>query len=239
MSETFCGKGEVQMKKKIHVWLPVFLCCLLACGIAVGVYYAQGVSLMKRAMAADLAYLSAHDISAEKLSQALGEKSLSSDQVLEVADQVRQGTDIEMDNYYTGYLAERFQQNCQSFQETPLKWDFSLESGSTNGRLFYWKAISSTEVEVHYMATHWLTSMNYYTQDSKPRYTVDVIFSRDISTAQLEKVDGQWKVVSEKITSMEFAPDSYDSVQGSFDSCQEALKFVTNLNEREINPFFF
>ena len=58
------------MKKKIRFLLPAILCCLLVCGTAVGSHYAQGVSLMEQALAAEEAYQSAGVVSAEELSQA-------------------------------------------------------------------------------------------------------------------------------------------------------------------------
>ena len=58
-------------KWKIRFVLPVCLCCLLVCGMAVGSRYAWGVTLMQRAMAASSAYQYAHVVPAGELAQAL------------------------------------------------------------------------------------------------------------------------------------------------------------------------
>ena len=77
-------------KWKIRFVLPVCLCCLLVCGMAVGSRYAWGVTLMQRAMAASSAYQYAHVVPAGELAQALdGDASLSTSQIVAAAEQVR------------------------------------------------------------------------------------------------------------------------------------------------------
>ena len=124
------------MKKKVRFLLPVILCCLLVCGTAAGSHYAQGVSLMEQALAAEEAYQSAGVVSAEELSQALeGEEALSTEEILDAAEQVRRSASPELEPYFTGSLEERFSQNCREGLEAPLEWGFSVDRGFTNPKL--------------------------------------------------------------------------------------------------------
>ena len=123
-------------KWKIRFVLPVCLCCLLVCGMAVGSRYAWGVTLMQRAMAASSAYQYAHVVPAGELAQALdGDASLSTSQIVAAAEQVRQGVDRDMSPYFAGDLSQRFTQNCVSALEVPLEWGFSVDAGNTHGQL--------------------------------------------------------------------------------------------------------
>ena len=165
------------MKKKIRFLLPAILCCLLVCGTAAGSHYAQGVSLMERALAAEEAYQSAGVVSAEELSQALeGEEALSTKEILDAAEQVRRSASPELEPHFTGSLEERFSQNCQEGLEAPLEWGFSVDRGFTNPKLLGWKSLSSTEVQVRFRADTWLSTIYSYLLEGAPRYTVEVLF---------------------------------------------------------------
>ena len=147
------------MKKKVRFLLPVILCCLLVCGTAVGSHYAQGVSLMEQALAAEEAYQSAGVVSAEELSQALeGEEALSTEEILDAAEQVRWSASPELEPHFTGSLEERFSQNCREGLEAPLEWGFSVDRGFTNPKLLGWKSLSSTEAQVRFRADTWLST---------------------------------------------------------------------------------
>ena len=217
------------MKKKVRFLLPVILCCLLVCGTAVGSHYAQGVSLMEQALAAEEAYQSAGVVSAEELSQALeGEEALSTEEILDVAEQVRRSASPE--------LEERFSQNCRKGLEAPLEWGFSVDRGFTNPKLLGWKSLSSTEAQVRFRADTWLSTIYSYLLEGAPRYTVEVLFSQCTYTVQMKQEDGQWKVASQDMDQL-FAPDSYQPIQGGFASYQEALDFVNSLDVQALDPF--
>lgn len=157
------------MKKKVRFLLPVILCCLLVCGTAVGSHYAQGVSLMEQALAAEEAYQSAGVVSAEELSQALeGEEALSTEEILDVAEQVRRSASPELEPYFTGSLEERFSQNCREGLEAPLEWGFSVDRGFTNPKLLGWKSLSSTEAQVRFRADTWLGTIYSYLLEGRP-----------------------------------------------------------------------
>lgn len=150
--------------RKIRFVLPVCLCCLLVCGLAVGSRYAWGVTLMQRAMAASAAYQYAHVVPAGELAQALdGEASLSTGQIVAAAEQVRQGVDGDMSPYFAGDLSQRFTQNCASALEVPLEWAFSVDAGNTHGQLLSVEKESDTRARVRYRATSWLTTIYTYT----------------------------------------------------------------------------
>ena len=182
-------------KWKIRFVLPVCLCCLLVCGMAVGSRYAWGVTLMQRAMAASSAYQYAHVVPAGELAQALdGDASLSTSQIVAAAEQVRQGVDGDMSPYFAGDLSQRFTQNCVSALEVPLEWGFSVDAGNTHGQLLSVEKESDTRARVRYRATSWLTTIYTYTSQGQPFYTVEVLCNRDTTTALLENQNGQWKV---------------------------------------------
>ena len=225
------------MKKKVRFLLPVILCCLLVCGTAAGSHYAQGVSLMEQALAAEEAYQSAGVVSAEELSQALeGEEALSTEEILDVAEQVRRSAAPELEPYFTGSLEERFSQNCREGREAPLEWGFSVDRGFTNPKLLGWKSLSSTEAQVRFRADTWLSTIYSYLLEGAPRYTVEVLFSQCTYTVQMKQEDGQWKVASQDMDQL-FAPDSYQPIQGGFASYQEALDFVNSLDVQALDPF--
>lgn len=225
-------------KWKIRFVLPVCLCCLLVCGMAVGSRYAWGVTLMQRAMAASSAYQYAHVVPAGELAQALdGDASLSTSQIVAAAEQVRQGVDGDMSPYFAGDLSQRFTQNCVSALEVPLEWGFSVDAGNTHGQLLSVEKESDTRARVRYRATSWLTTIYTYTSQGQPFYTVEVLCNRDTTAALLENQNGQWKVLEQDIEIKEFAPDSYQPIQGRFSTYPEALEFVNALDVNSIDPF--
>ncbi len=69
--------------------LPVILCCLLVCGTAAGSHYAQGVSLMEQAHLPLRRPIRAPLWCPKELSQALEEEALSTEEILDAAEQVR------------------------------------------------------------------------------------------------------------------------------------------------------
>lgn len=224
-------------KWKIRFVLPVCLCCLLVCGMAVGSRYAWGVTLMEQALAAEEAYQSAGVVSAEELSQALeGEEALSTEEILDAAEQVRWSASPELEPHFTGSLEERFSQNCREGLEAPLEWGFSVDRGFTNPKLLGWKSLSSTEAQVRFRADTWLSTIYSYLLEGAPRYTVEVLFSQCTYTVQMKQEDGQWKVASQDMDQL-FAPDSYQPIQGGFASYQEALDFVNGLDVQALDPF--
>jgi len=66
---------------------------------------------------------------------------------------------------------------------------------------------------------------------------VTLIFSRDTLTTVTELEDGVWKTVGYHDDFLEFIPDSYDPVMGVFDSYEQALTCVQNLDVEAENPF--
>ena len=52
-----------------------------------------------------------------------------------------------------------------------------------------------------------------------------------------ELEDGVWKTVGYHDDFLEFIPDSYDPVMGVFDSYEQALTCVQNLDVEAENPF--
>ena len=90
---------------------------------------------------------------------------------------------------------------------------------------------------MRYRATSWLTTIYTYTSQGQPFYTVEVLCNRDTTTALLENQNGQWKVLEQDIEIKEFAPDSYQPIQGRFSTYPEALEFVNALDVNSIDPF--
>ena len=123
-----------------------------------------------------------------------GEEALSTEEILDAAEQVRRSASPELEPYFTGSLEERFSQNCREGLEAPLEWGFSVDRGFTNPKLLGWKSLSSTEAQVRFRADTWLGTIYSYLLEGAPRYTVEVLFSKCTYTVQMKQEDGQWKV---------------------------------------------
>ena len=124
-------------KWKIRFVLPVCLCCLLVCGMAVGSRYAWGrhpdaaghgclVRLSVRPCGACRGTCPGLGWGCFPLHQpdCGGRRS-----------RCARGVDGDMSPYFAGDLSQRFTQNCVSALEVPLEWGFSVDAGNTHGQL--------------------------------------------------------------------------------------------------------
>lgn len=226
------------MKKKIRFLLPAILCCLLVCGTAAGSHYAQGVSLMERALAAEEAYQSAGVVSAEELSQALeGEEAISTKGDLGRGGAGPPGArPLSWSPTLQAAWRSAFPKTARRDWRRPWSGAFPWTAALQTPSCWVGSPSPAPEVQVRFRADTWLSTIYSYLLEGAPRYTVEVLFSQCTYTVQMKQEDGQWKVASQDMDQL-FAPDSYQPIQGGFASYQEALDFVNSLDVQALDPF--
>lgn len=139
---------------------------------------------------------------------------------------------------YTEELAAKYTDIADTadaavYDSSTQTFDLAVDSGITQSHLLHAETLSETEKKIKFSCVSWLTSI----YESNGKYTVWVIFNRDTLERTMVKENGQWKVQSMESHDKEFAPDSYEPDQGTFDTLEEALEYALQLDVNKLDPF--
>ena len=143
------------------------------------------------------------------------------------------GTNLDLQQYYTDDLARNYQEIQESAKEHIDLSRIDVDSGTTASRLIYTEDISETEKKIQFSFVGWLTTI--YQEEGQ--YSVVTAFNQDTLTKTMVLEDGLWKTLRIDEHRKEFAPDDYVYEKGRFDTLEEALTFVQNMDTEAENPF--
>ena len=222
-------------QKRLKIWLPLLLICTVAFAALTAFSFSAtemddlDAQLLTAAVAAETERLKIGVAPADVFAQQLNGRQSAVDSL--VASQ--NGTNLDLQQYYTDDLARNYQQIQESAKEHIDLSRIDVDSGTTASRLIYTEDISETEKKIQFSFVGWLTTI--YQEEGQ--YSVVTAFNQDTLTKTMVLEDGLWKTLRIDEHRKEFAPDDYVYEKGRFDTLEEALTFVQNMDTEAENPF--
>ena len=222
-------------QKRLKIWLPLLLICTVAFAALTAFSFSAtemddlDAQLLTAAVAAETERLKIGVAPADVFAQQLNGRQSAVDSL--VASQ--NGTNLDLQQYYTDDLARNFQEIQESAKEHIDLSRIDVDSGTTASRLIYTEDISETEKKIQFSFVGWLTTI--YQEEGQ--YSVVTAFNQDTLTKTMVLEDGLWKTLRTDEYRKEFAPDDYVYEKGRFDTLEEALEFVQHMNMEAENPF--
>lgn len=222
-------------QKRLKIWLPLLLICTVAFAALTAFSFSAtemddlDAQLLTAAVAAETERLKIGVAPADVFAQQLNGRQSAADSL--VASQ--NGTNLDLQQYYTDDLARNYQEIQESAKEHVDLSRIDVDSGTTASRLIYTENISETEKKIQFSFVGWLTTI--YQEGGQ--YSVVTAFNQDTLTKTMVLEDGLWKTLRIDEHRKEFAPDDYVYEKGRFDTLEEALTFVQNMDTEAENPF--
>ena len=222
-------------QKRLKIWLPLLLICTVAFAALTAFSFSAtemddlDAQLLTAAVAAETERLKIGVAPADVFAQQLNGRQSAVDSL--VASQ--NGTNLDLQQYYTDDLARNYQEIQESSKEHIDLSRIDVDSGTTASRLIYTEDISETEKKIQFSFVGWLTTI--YQEEGQ--YSVVTAFNQDTLTKTMVLEDGLWKTLRIDEHRKEFAPDDYVYEKGRFDTLEEALTFVQNMDTEAENPF--
>ena len=222
-------------QKRLKIWLPLLLICTVAFAALTAFSFSAtemddlDAQLLTAAVAAETERLKIGVAPADVFAQQLNGRQSAADSL--VASQ--NGTNLDLQQYYTDDLARNYQEIQESAKEHVDLSRIDVDSGTTASRLIYTENISETEKKIQFSFVGWLTTI--YQEEGQ--YSVVTAFNQDTLTKTMVLEDGLWKTLRIDEHRKEFAPDDYVYEKGRFDTLEEALTFVQNMDTEAENPF--
>lgn len=222
-------------QKRLKIWLPLLLICTVAFAALTAFSFSAtemddlDAQLLTAAVAAETERLKIGVAPADVFAQQLNGRQSAVDSL--VASQ--NGTNLDLQQYYTDDLARNYQEIQESAKEHIDLSRIDVDSGTTASRLIYTEDISETEKKIQFSFVGWLTTI--YQEEGQ--YSVVTAFNQDTLTKTMVLEDGLWKTLRTDEYRKEFAPDDYVYEKGRFDTLEEALTFVQNMDTEAENPF--
>lgn len=222
-------------QKRLKIWLPLLLICTVAFAALTAFSFSAtemddlDAQLLTAAVAAETERLKIGVAPADVFAQQLNGRQSAVDSL--VASQ--NGTNLDLQQYYTDDLARNYQEIQESAKEHIDLSRIDVDSGTTASRLIYTEDISETEKKIQFCFVGWLTTI--YQEEGQ--YSVVTAFNQDTLTKTMVLEDGLWKTLRIDEHRKEFAPDDYVYEKGRFDTLEEALTFVQNMDTEAENPF--
>jgi hypothetical protein len=222
-------------QKRLKIWLPLLLICTVAFAALTAFSFSAtemddlDAQLLTAAVAAETERLKIGVAPADVFAQQLNGRQSAVDSL--VASQ--NGTNLDLQQYYTDDLARNYQEIQESAKEHIDLSRIDVDSGTTASRLIYTEDISETEKKIQFSFVGWLTTI--YQEEGQ--YSVVTAFNQDTLTKTMVLEDGLWKTLRIDEHRKEFAPDDYVYEKGRFDTLEEALTFVQNMDTEAENPF--
>ena len=222
-------------QKRLKIWLPLLLICTVAFAALTAFSFSAtemddlDAQLLTAAVAAETERLKIGVAPADVFAQQLNGRQSAVDSL--VASQ--NGTNLDLQQYYTDDLARNYQEIQESEKEHIDLSRIDVDSGTTASRLIYTEDISETEKKIQFSFVGWLTTI--YQEEGQ--YSVVTAFNQDTLTKTMVLEDGLWKTLRIDEHRKEFAPDDYVYEKGRFDTLEEALTFVQNMDTEAENPF--
>ena len=222
-------------QKRLKIWLPLLLICTVAFAALTAFSFSAtemddlDAQLLTAAVAAETERLKIGVAPADVFAQQLNGRQSAVDSL--VASQ--NGTNLDLQQYYTDDLARNYQEIQESAKEHIDLSRIDVDSGTTASRLIYTEDISETEKKIQFSFVGWLTTI--YQEEGQ--YSVVTAFNQDTLTKTMVLEDGLWKTLRIDEHRKEFAPDDYVYEKGRFDTREEALTFVQNMDTEAENPF--
>ena len=222
-------------QKRLKIWLPLLLICTVAFAALTAFSFSAtemddlDAQLLTAAVAAETDRLKIGVAPADVFAQQLNDRQSAADSL--VASQ--NGTNLDLQQYYTDDLARNYQEIQESAKEHIDLSRIDVDSGTTASRLIYTEDISETEKKIQFSFVGWLTTI--YQEEGQ--YSVVTAFNQDTLTKTMVLEDGLWKTLRTDEYRKEFAPDDYVYEKGRFDTLEEALTFVQNMDTEAENPF--
>ena len=222
-------------QKRLKIWLPLLLICTVAFAALTAFSFSAtemddlDAQLLTAAVAAETELLKIGVAPADVFAQQLNGRQSAVDSL--VASQ--NGTNLDLQQYYTDDLARNYQEIQESAKEHIDLSRIDVDSGTTASRLIYTEDISETEKKIQFSFVGWLTTI--YQEEGQ--YSVVTAFNQDTLTKTMVLEDGLWKTLRIDEHRKEFAPDDYVYEKGRFDTLEEALTFVQNMDTEAENPF--
>lgn len=222
-------------QKRLKIWLPLLLICTVAFAALTAFSFSAtemddlDAQLLTAAVAAETERLKIGVAPADVFAQQLNDRQSAADSL--VASQ--NGTNLDLQQYYTDDLARNYQEIQESAKEHIDLSRIDVDSGTTASRLIYTEDISETEKKIQFSFVGWLTTI--YQEEGQ--YSVVTAFNQDTLTKTMVLEDGLWKTLRTDEYRKEFAPDDYVYEKGRFDTLEEALTFVQNMDTEAENPF--
>ena len=222
-------------QKRLKIWLPLLLICTVAFAALTAFSFSAtemddlDAQLLTAAVAAETERLKIGVAPADVFAQQLNGRQSAVESL--VASQ--NGTNLDLQQYYTDDLARNYQEIQESAKEHIDLSRIDVDSGTTASRLIYTEDISETEKKIQFSFVGWLTTI--YQEEGQ--YSVVTAFNQDTLTKTMVLEDGLWKTLRTDEYRKEFAPDDYVYEKGRFDTLEEALEFVQHMNMEAENPF--
>ena len=222
-------------QKRLKIWLPLLLICTVAFAALTAFSFSAtemddlDAQLLTAAVAAETERLKIGVAPADVFAQQLNGRQSAVDSL--VASQ--NGTNLDLQQYYTDDLARNYQEIQESAKEHIDLSRIDVDSGTTASRLIYTEDISETEKKIQFSFVGWLTTI--YQEEGQ--YSVVTAFNQDTLTKTMVLEDGLWKTLRIDEHRKESAPDDYVYEKGRFDTLEEALTFVQNMDTEAENPF--
>ena len=222
-------------QKRLKIWLPLLLICTVAFAALTAFSFSAtemddlDAQLLTAAVAAETERLKIGVAPADVFAQQLNGRQSAVDSL--VASQ--NGPNLDLQQYYTDDLARNYQEIQESAKEHIDLSRIDVDSGTTASRLIYTEDISETEKKIQFSFVGWLTTI--YQEEGQ--YSVVTAFNQDTLTKTMVLEDGLWKTLRIDEHRKEFAPDDYVYEKGRFDTLEEALTFVQNMDTEAENPF--
>lgn len=231
------------MKKRFVLALSAFLIAavfLMGSVSSAEIVSPEDAAVLSAAVAGENELMKIGVVPGDTICRQLKTQRGSADINVEEAAKLAEKVPTAFEDYYTEGLAAKYTGIADAsdtvlYDSSARTFDLAVDSGTTQGRLLHVEAVSETEKKVKFSCVGWLTSIF----ERGGKYTVRVIFNRDTLEKTMVKENGQWKVQSMESDSKEFAPDSYEPDQGTFDTLEEALQKVHNTNITMLNPYKF
>lgn len=159
---------------------------------------------------------------------------LSKSELTQAAQNAVETVTIDYSDYFSGNLAAKYQNIQVARAQAPNVKEPTVDSGIIQSHLISTENVSDTRKNVKVSFVNW-TARVYDCDDGK--FMVTLMFNRDTVVAETVYEQGVWKTAGYHDDFLEFIPDSYDPVMGVFDSYEQALTCVQNLNVEAENPF--
>ena len=223
------------MKRNNKLWLTLVLVCVvaLAAGLTTGFATQENMQsdtqVLEAAANAEAAILKLNVVTLDALAQQPEQTRYSEASIA----QAKQQAALDFHQYYAGAMGDQYQQMYQDNQTSLDMAELNVDAGATDAQLIHMETISDTERRVQLSLVTWLTTIHR----QGDQYKVRVIFNRDTLTEHMTLEDGTWKILRTEEQLKEFAPDGYEYDKGLFDTMEEAVAFVQNMDMEAENPF--
>lgn len=227
------------MKKSFILALCILLVTVIfAMGVSPQTVDPEGRELLDAAVAGENELMKIGVVPGDTICRQLKKQRSSSNVNVEEAAKLAEKATTAFADCYTEELAAKYTDIADTadaavYDSSTQTFDLAVDSGITQSHLLHAETLSETEKKIKFSCVSWLTSI----YESNGKYTVWVIFNRDTLERTMVKENGQWKVQSMESHDKEFAPDSYEPDQGTFDTLEEALEYALQLDVNKLDPF--